>query len=436
MKRGIIFGLAVVAMGIMLGLSAQSASADAITVLYSFNPGTDWTGPGYPQGSLVKSGTSLYGTTSSGGTNSSGTVFKFDLGGSLTTLHSLAPRDTESPNTGSLVQGGSTLFYGLEQTLASGGSSVGAGNIFSIGSTPGTFSVVRALATDNSEGCAVRGSLIWSGAGGTLGTLYGMAPYGGALGSIAGTVFKFNLDAGVLTKLHDFTSATEGQHPMGDLVLYGDYLYGMTGYGGGTTTDNGTIFKMKTDGSGFAVLHTFVGGSADGAKPQGSLTLSADGNTLYGMTSQGGGADNNGIVFSIPTSGGALSILHDFTGGTDGGSPQGSLVLSGTTLYGMAMLGGAGSGLGNGTIFSVGATGSGFEVIHQFAGGALDGATPQGSLLLDGNTLYGMTSGGGANSAGTIFSVQLVPEPATMAFLALGGLAMAGRAIRRRIVRR
>ena len=76
----------------------------------------------------------------------------------------------------------------------------------------------------------------------------------------------------------------------------------------------------------FTNLHSFSG--SDGATPYGSLTLSADGATLYGMT-QSGGVSGWGVLFQMTTAGGGYTNLHSFLRGTDdGASPAGSLLLS------------------------------------------------------------------------------------------------------------
>ena len=69
--------------------------------------------------------------------------------------------------------------------------------------------------------------------------------------------------------------------------------------GGGTPGGDlaggcGVIFEMKK--GKVIVLHTFIGG-ADGAYPNASLTLDAQGN-LYGTTI-GGGANGKGVVFRV-----------------------------------------------------------------------------------------------------------------------------------------
>jgi uncharacterized repeat protein (TIGR03803 family) len=76
-------------------------------------------------------------------------------------------------------------------------------------------------------------------------------------------------------------------------VLSGSTLYG-TGFAGGSTNGNGTVFAVNTDGTGFTVLHTFNG--SDGSGPASALMLS--GNTLYGTTSSGG-TNGAGTIFAI-----------------------------------------------------------------------------------------------------------------------------------------
>jgi uncharacterized repeat protein (TIGR03803 family) len=79
--------------------------------------------------------------------------------------------------------------------------------------------------------------------------------------------FLFGLSAanlsGQIGILHSFTGgASDGANPYGSLVLLGSSLYGMTPNGG--APDLGTVFKIHTDGTGFALLHVFTGGAGDG----------------------------------------------------------------------------------------------------------------------------------------------------------------------------
>ncbi len=198
--------------------------------------------------------------------------------------------------------------------------------------------------------------------------------------------------------LYDF-DGTNGAYPNGGLVLSGNVLYGMASQGG--INNNGLIFSINTDGSGYRVLLNFNG--TNGASPYGSLTLS--GNVLYGMTNSGGQA-NMGTIFSINTDGTGYKILLDFTG-TNGAAPNGSLTLSGNILYGMTIGGDANSHSGNGTVFSINTDGTGYKLLLGFDG--TNGGANRGNLILAGNVLYGRapyifsinTDGTGYKSLGT-----------------------------------
>ena len=62
-----------------------------------------------------------------------------------------------------------------------------------------------------------------------------------------------------------------------------------------------------------------------------------------------------------------------------------------------------------------------------------NGANPYGSLTLSGSALYGATDSGGANSDGTVFSLQIVPEPSSLGMLMASlGVALGWQRFRRR----
>jgi uncharacterized repeat protein (TIGR03803 family) len=191
--------------------------------------------------------------------------------------------------------------------------------------------------------------------------------------------------------------------------LSSNVLYG-TAFAGGTNSGNfGTVFSISTAGTNFTVLHTFGGIAAgDGSAPNAGVILS--GNTLYGTTSLGG-TNNGGTVFSLNTDGSGYTVLHSFAG--LGQNPQGALLLHGDTLYGTA--------LGNGTttqgsVFSIGANGKNFTLLQTFS--HLEstnndtntyGTLLRGSLAMAGNVLYGSASMGGAYGNGSIFSLAIQP---------------------------
>jgi len=132
------------------------------------------------------------------------------------------------------------------------------------------------------------------------------------------------------------------------------------------------------------------------------------------------------------TDGTGFALLHEFAGGVNDGSvPQGSLTLSGTTLYGMTYYGGD---YGGGTVFQVNTNGTGFKLLHEFAGGVNDGRYPWGKLTLDGTMLYGTTKYGGDSDAGTVYSLNLVPvpEPISLVFFGTGLAGILGFAVKRK----
>jgi len=165
----------------------------------------------------------------------------------------------------------------------------------------------------------------------------------------------------------------------------------------------------------FSTLHSFITTrsmtNSDGAGPSGGLILS--GSTLYG-TALVGGSSSQGTVFAVNTDGTGFTTLHDFTAlqnntNSDGAQPMAGLILSSNTLYGTASVGG---NSGNGTVFAVNTDGTGFTVLHSFTAASghaytnSDGAFPYAGLILSGNTLYGTALGGGRSGAGTVFAVK------------------------------
>lgn len=174
-----------------------------------------------------------------------------------------------------------------------------------------------------------------------------------------------------------------------------EVLAGLTSNGG--PEGRGTAFSIKTNGTGFSVIQGF----ADwGNNPNGDLFKDSDG-TFYGMTSLGG-TYNQGTIFKM-TAAGAVTILKHFNNPVDGASPYGELI-KGTdgNFYGMTSAGGTNT---YGTIFKMTPDGSTYTVLKHLSYAA-DGTNPRGHLVqaADGN-FYGITYGGGANAAGTIFKM-------------------------------
>ena len=158
------------------------------------------------------------------------------------------------------------------------------------------------------------------------------------------------------------------------------------------------------------------------------MTLSSDGNTLYGTT-KFDGANGDGMVFGLPVSGGSPTVLASFNY-SSGEYPEAGLTLIGNNLYGTTEFGGAN---GDGTVFSLPVSGGSPTVLASFDDGSIGGC-PAAGLTLIGNTLYGTTTTGGAYGDGTVFALDLTPapEPSTFTLLAAGTIGLIGWAWRRR----
>lgn len=224
--------------------------------------------------------------------------------------------------------------------------------------------------------------------------LYGMTEDGGVEGD--GTLYKIKTDGTGYVKLLDFDGAVYGRYPNGALILVSSTLYGMTT--GGGANGLGTVFKILPDGTGYTRLLDF-NGAANGQNPVGSLL--SDGTFLYGMTSTGG-TNNMGTIFKIMPDGSGYVKLLDFDGAGNGRTPRSTPISDGTFLYGMTDQGGTND---MGVVFKIMPDGTGYVKLLDFAGTS-NGADPEGSLLYDGTFLYGMTEDGGVNNLGAIFRIK------------------------------
>jgi uncharacterized repeat protein (TIGR03803 family) len=210
---------------------------------------------------------------------------------------------------------------------------------------------------------------------------------------------------GIPLKLNAYSGGDEeGYDPRGSLIMDANgNLYGTTFTGGAHGL--GTVYELSPSTPWTMTwLYSFAGGLFDGAAPFGSLVMDAHGN-LYGTTS-GGGAHGYGFVFELFAGNSwTESLIHTFTGGTDGENPYASLVFdSDGDLYGTTETGGAQNG---GVVFKLSSALSWAEtVLHSF-GATGDGSTPFIGDLIIGprGGLYGTTYLGGTHNVGTVFKV-------------------------------
>ncbi|MBF6559928.1 MAG: hypothetical protein IVW56_06525 [Candidatus Binataceae bacterium] len=384
--------------------SATPAVAPVNDTIYSFgDTGSD--DGAVPNGSLTWDGTALFGRTTTTVQHHDGVIFEINSDGTgYDVLHRFGgkPNDGADPRHDAMTLVGG-LLYGT--TLKGGDRN--DGTIFSI-ATDGTNYSVR----HNFH--APFGAMPYSCLVDLSDILYGMTAAGGIS---HGTMYQINPDGTGYSRNFSFR-ASGGSDPHGALATDGANLYGMTRKGGARGL--GVIFSINPGGGEHTVLHNFRGGDGDGASTDhGNVTIA--GSTMYGMTTMGG-AKRAGVIFSMGLDGSGFTILHSF--GTrptsqpfnpgvcknllhcDGRNPYGSLLINGPDLYGTT---GKGGSFGGGTVFHIAIDGSGYAVLHSFSGKP-DGKKPIDNVVLINQTLYGMTSAGGAHNQGAIFAVPVAGD--------------------------
>jgi uncharacterized repeat protein (TIGR03803 family) len=344
------------------------------TLHFFLGPTADGAGP---IGDLIFDGSStLYGTTAFGGASNAGTVFQVDISGSpYNLLYQFSGGSNGANPFGGLARDGSGNLYG---TTSNGGA--GFGTVFQLTGT----TLTPLYSFDNTHGATPRGNLILDGGG----NLYGSTTNGGTSG--LGTVYQ--LTGTTLTSLYSFDN-THGAYPFAGVVLDGGALYGVTINGGSSGT--GTLFEVTLGPVVQSVVHSF--GSVGGVNPQAAVAVDPSG-TLYGTTLNGGPYDL-GTVYQLATDL-TYTVLHDFSGGTDGAKPFAGVTLDGSgNLFGTTGFGGATNA---GTVYALNPS---YQVLHSFA--FASGANPYAGLTLDGSgNLYGTTVNGGGPNAGTLFTLN------------------------------
>ena len=385
-----------------------AGSNTTITTLASF----DGTNGEYPLAGVVMDAQgNLYGTTSSGGAANDGTVFEIAAGSN--TITALASFNSSingaNPQTGVVMDAQGNL-YG---TTSIGGAN-GSGTVFEVAKGSNT---ITTLASFNSTNSAVSGNLSWIPFGtqdpgdtsiwptslvlDAQGNLYGTTFYGGA--NDDGTVFEVVKGSNTITTLASF-NGTNGANPAGGLVLDAQSnLYGTTWTGGTINEDygpngDGTVFEVAKGSNTITTLAAFNG--TNGMEPVGSLAMDAQGN-LYGTTWTGG-ANIFGTVFEVAKGSNTITDLAGFNGGSQ-------LYPSGVVMDGQGNLYGTTSGrdYDGGGVFELAKGSNTVTTIASFAAfHGTAGVGPFCGVVLDAQgDLYGTTEYSGDNGDGTVFEI-------------------------------
>ena len=253
------------------------------TPLYSFGRAPDGE---EPQGGLILSGSTLYGTTYVGGAaTNGGTVFKINTDGTgYSILHSFTNLDGVQPQ-GALVLGG-TILYGITHY----GGTNGNGTIFAVDTSGNSFAVLHSFTNAPDPYYPASGLVL------DAGILYGTSISGGA--NTNGAIYAINTNGSGFRVLHSFsatTGNTDGKVSQTTLSVSGSYLYGAATSGG--ANGGGTLFLINTNGNGFTVLTSFMNTNASGWDPlSGPIRV---GNSLWGTT-YNGNASVFGTLYQLP----------------------------------------------------------------------------------------------------------------------------------------
>ena len=409
-RTSLVIGV-LVAAALLPGTAARAASEK---VLYSFCSQANCADGEAPTAGLIELKGLLYGTTYGGGSGSCnavyytgcGTAFSLDPNsGTETVLYSFCSQfncpDGSFPS-GGLIDVKGTL-YG---TTTSGGTDIG-GTVFSLDPQSGAETVLHSFCRNCGDGSEPLGSLI-----SVKDKLYGTTNYGGE--SNDGSLFSLDTKSGVETVLYSFcsqVSCADGNFPKAGLIDVNGTLYGTT-YMGGSGQGIGAVFAFEPKTGVEKVVYSFCSQAncTDGSFPAGSL-LDLDG-TLYGTTSDGG-ANQGGTVFSLDPKTGVEKVLYSFCGKqncADGDDPATGLIYARGKLYGTTNLGGSGVhecganfGYGCGTVFSLDLNSGKEKVLYSLCSdqNCTDGEDPEANLVDVKGTLFGTTFLGGSGKCAT-----------------------------------
>jgi uncharacterized repeat protein (TIGR03803 family) len=335
-----------------------------------------------PYGGLVEYEGNFYGVTTYGGTNSYGTLYKYDpISGIKTTLFNFDITYGAYPAAVPIVYNGK--LYG---TAAQGGASYSYGAIYVYDLNTSTMSLLYSF--DYWTGYRPNASpVIYNN------KLYCTTQNGGAVGY--GVIVEYDLNTSTFTLLHSFNYA-DGSYAYSDLIVYNGKLFGTTNQG---SYGYGTIFSYDLNTSTLSTLHSFT--YFDGVYPMGGLVLGSD-NMLYGATTSSA-LNGYGSFFKFNPNTSVFTLLVDFDYNTTGAYAYKSPMHYNGKIYGT--LGGGGTGVNqSGVIYSYDIDTSVYTVLHNFDGAtATDLSTPDGAPMVYNGLFYGVTHFGGVAGIGAIF---------------------------------
>ncbi len=397
------------------GTVFQISPAGAVTVVYSFTGGSDGSHPA--AGLIQGSDGNFYGTTAYGGAYDDGTVFRLAPDGALVSLAQFDGYDGANPQA-ALTLGADGNLYG---TTENGGAD-SAGVIFRLNVNSPTLQISTQPADQNAfVGADVvfsvavignpplyyqwkeDGTNLTDGAGisGSTNRVLSLlnvttansGVYSVLVSNAANSVLSADAALGVIVSPPQIIVQPASQN----LLVAGTAVFSVMAIGDLPLSyqwqENGTNL---TDGGQFS-------GSATSTLTISNVLETNDGSYSVIVSNVIAPTDSDDAVltvFAVSTNGTTMAAVHAFTGGNDGGVPNGLALGANGLLYGTTQNGGL---YGDGTIFSLSTNGT-LTTLVSFDG--TNGAMPVASLIQGANgLLYGTTELGGSNSAGTVFSM-------------------------------
>jgi uncharacterized repeat protein (TIGR03803 family) len=293
--------------------------------------------------STLNAQTSYYGMTSSGGASGVGTIFKTDATGSnLQTVFDFNYHHAGRTPKSVFTQASNGKIYG---TTRFGGSNLCSfpyyqyqkysGVIFEYDPTNDNYTVLFNF-DDTTTGC-------WPGSAPVLasnGKLYGVTPGIGGFSQHYGTVYSYDLATGIYTKIHSFGVGSDGENPVGNLLLASDgKLYGVTSDGG--FNDKGVIFTIDPATDTYTKKLDLQDGWYGNKAAQDARAglIQASNGKMYGTSESGGNYPNGyqyayGNIFEYNPTTNVATNLYGFSDTGLGKNPTGAPVLVGTNnLY-------------------------------------------------------------------------------------------------------
>jgi len=251
-----------------------------------------------------------------------------------------------------------------------------------------------------------------------VGTLQYLGPQFG------GSIFRLNLPATTPGTIYSFNNLAP-HRPIGGLALGNDdWIYGVLSFNG--TNEDGGLYKIRRDGTGFTMLHNFGGNSGivpyyhtDGFIYFTDLyvikKLDPSDNSITDVASNGAFVkslhiDANDWIYyltfntieKVKTDGTNQTVLHTFNQATEGYSGISGLTEApGDSIFGVHVSGGD---FNSGTLYSVKKDGSGFTVLHHFS--MATGVYPDSKLVYFDGKLFGTTSQGGDFNDGVLYTIR------------------------------